>query len=74
MDRRFRAFDAGTGKILWESILGSSIETSTITYSVRGKQYVAVLTGEGLVTLFNQFPKIKVPRQYNSVYVFALPN
>jgi alcohol dehydrogenase (cytochrome c) len=74
MDRRFRAFDAGTGKILWESVLGSSIETSTITYAVRGKQYVAVLTGEGLVTLYNQFPKIKVPRQYNAVYVFALPN
>jgi alcohol dehydrogenase (cytochrome c) len=74
MDRRFRAFDAGSGKVLWESVLGSSIETSTITYAVGGKQYVAVLTGEGLVTLYQQFPKIKVPRQYNGIYVFALPN
>ena len=73
MDRRFRAFDAGTGKVLWETILGSSIQTSTITYAVGGKQYVAVLTGEGQVTLYPQFPKIKVPRTHNAIYVFALP-
>jgi alcohol dehydrogenase (cytochrome c) len=74
MDRRFRAFDAGTGKVLWESILGSSIQTSTITYSVGGKQYVAVLTGEGQVNLYRQFPDIKVPRAHNAIYVFALPD
>ena len=73
MDRRFRAFDAGTGKVLWQTILGSSIQTSTITYAVRGKQYIAVLSGEGQVTLYNQFPKIKVPRAHNAIYVFALP-
>lgn len=43
-DRRFRAFDADSGKILWDAILGGSIENSTITYAVNGKQYVAVLT------------------------------
>ena len=73
MDRRFRAFDAGSGKVLWEAILGSSAQTSTITYAVGGKQYVAVLTGEGQVTLYNQFPKINVPRKYNAIHVFALP-
>ncbi len=31
LDRRFRAFDADTGKILWETILGGSIQMSTIT-------------------------------------------
>jgi alcohol dehydrogenase (cytochrome c) len=74
IDRRFRAFDADTGKVLWETILGSSIETSTITYSVGGKQYVAVLTGEGQVTLYSKFPKVNVPRAHNAVYVFALPD
>ena len=46
MDRRFRAFDADSGKIVWETILGGIISTSTITYSVNGRQYVAVLTGD----------------------------
>jgi hypothetical protein len=63
----------GSGKILWESVLGSSIQTSTITYAVGGKQYVAVLTGEGLVTLYQQFSKIKVLRQFNGIYVSLCP-
>ena len=74
MDRRFRAFDAGTGEILWETMLGSAVQTSTITYAVDGKQYVAVLSGEGQVTLYSQFPDIKVPRSHNSIYVFSLPD
>ena len=47
LNRRFRAFDADTGKVLWESIVGGMVMTSTITYAVNGKQYVMVFTGEG---------------------------
>ncbi|NNE38487.1 MAG: hypothetical protein HKN08_09295, partial [Gammaproteobacteria bacterium] len=47
MDRRLRAFDVNSGEILWETIIGGIIQTSTITYSVNGRQYIAVLTGEG---------------------------
>ena len=46
LNRRFRAFDPDTGGILWETILGGIIQNNTITYSVNGKQYVAVLTGD----------------------------
>ena len=38
MNRRLRAFDADSGKILWEAVLGGMISTSTITYSVNGRQ------------------------------------
>ena len=50
------------------------IQNSTITYAVNGKQYVAVLTGEGLITngLLQQ-AGLKPNRGYNSLYVFALP-
>jgi hypothetical protein len=34
----------------WRAVLPGSIQNSTITYSVNGKQYVAVLTGRGGVT------------------------
>ncbi len=74
LDQKFRAFDAHSGKILWEQALGGMIQNSTITYAVNGKQYVAVLTGEGLITggLLTQ-AEIKPNRGYNSLSVFALP-
>ena len=75
MDRRLRAFDADTGKILWKTIVGGIIQTSTITYAVNGRQYVAVLTGDGasgtggpLGVVQNLTP----PRGHNAIYVFAL--
>ena len=46
-NRRFRAFDADSGKVLWETVVGGIVMTSTITYAVNGKQYVAILTGDG---------------------------
>ena len=76
MNRRFRAFDADTGKILWESILGGVIQVSTITYAVNGKQYVAVLTGDGgpgTSIPLDIVPDVRPPRGHNSIYVFALP-
>jgi alcohol dehydrogenase (cytochrome c) len=76
MDRRFRAFDADSGKIVWETILGGIISTSTITYSVNGRQYVAVLTGDaqsGTAGLLGVVKDIKPVRGHNAIYVFALP-
>ena len=76
MNRRLRAFDADSGEILWETILGGIIQTSTITYSVNGVQYVAVLTGDGASGTsgpLRQFPELKPPRGHNAIYAFALP-
>ena len=76
LNRRFRAFDAETGKILWEQILGGIIQMSTITYSVNGKQYVAVLTGDGASGTrgpLGLLPELNPPRGHNAIYVFALP-
>ncbi len=41
----FRAIDAKTGKELWKKNLGSGIGAGPITYSVDGKQYVAIVVG-----------------------------
>ena len=43
MDRRFFAFDATTGKMLWQTTLDAPIRNSTVSYALNGKQYVAVL-------------------------------
>ena len=77
LNQRFRAFDADSGKILWETKLGGPIQNSTITYRVNGKQYVAVLTGLGGVTqsLFARAGANGInPERNNGIYVFALPN
>jgi glucose dehydrogenase len=73
--RNFRAIDADSGKVLWQTVLPGSIQNSTITYSVNGKQYVAVLTGRGGVTagLITQAGITPPPVNSNGVYVFALP-
>ena len=75
LNRRFRAFDAATGKKLWEAILGGSISVSTITYAVNGKQYIAVMTGDGLLdsVLLGETPELKPPHGINGIYAFALP-
>lgn len=76
MDRRFKALDADTGKVLWETIVGGIVSVSTITYAVNGKQYVAVITGDGqsgTVGPLRLATELKPPRGHNAIYVFALP-
>jgi alcohol dehydrogenase (cytochrome c) len=41
----FHAYDAKNGKELWKTSLGSGIGAGPISYSVDGKQYVAVVVG-----------------------------
>ena len=79
-DRKLHAFDAATGKLLWESpATNSGIEAPPSTFSVDGKQYIAVLTGYGSIAAGMQnglnrvFPgeAPEVPTGGN-VWVFAL--
>jgi alcohol dehydrogenase (cytochrome c) len=44
----FHAFDARDGKLLWKVSLGGYIAAGPVTYSVDGKQYVAVAAGHGM--------------------------
>ena len=46
-DHKFRAFDSRTGKVLWETQLETGAYATPCTYSVNGKQYVAVAVGGG---------------------------
>jgi glucose dehydrogenase len=47
-DARFRAFESGTGRMLWETKIEASAHTSPITYMGRdGRQYVAVMAAGG---------------------------
>lgn len=46
-DRKFRAFDKQTGKLLWETVLPMSGNATPITYEVGGKQYVVIYATGG---------------------------
>ena len=47
-DRLFRAFDASTGKVLWEFPTNSGIIGQPSSFMVDGKQYIAVQSGWGI--------------------------
>jgi alcohol dehydrogenase (cytochrome c) len=47
LDRSFAAFDAGSGEPLWSTELNSVGNSSPVTYSVAGEQYVAIVAGGG---------------------------
>jgi quinoprotein glucose dehydrogenase len=46
-DKRFRAFDKLTGKLLWETTLPAAGNATPATYEIRGRQYVAIAAGGG---------------------------
>jgi len=78
MDRMFRAIDVKTGKVLWETRLGTSVQGFPLTFSIAGKQYVAVSTGLGGGSPRNVpsilDPGVHYPSYGNALYVFALPD
>jgi alcohol dehydrogenase (cytochrome c) len=59
----FRAFNARTGEKLWEFQCGAGVNAPAVSYSVNGKQYIAVGAGGNTQLDF---------KRGNSVFVFAL--
>jgi alcohol dehydrogenase (cytochrome c) len=79
-DRKMHAFDAATGKLLWEFPTNSGILAPPTTFTVDGKQYVAILSGWGGDTRGVQANLNRVfPGEYpevpegGAVWVFAQP-
>jgi alcohol dehydrogenase (cytochrome c) len=48
MNGKFAAYDATTLKELWSFNTGTPITAPPMTYSVGGKQYIAVVAGGGV--------------------------
>jgi alcohol dehydrogenase (cytochrome c) len=47
-DRMFRAFDAKTGKLLWEQKTNSGIMGMPVAYEVDGQEYISIQSGWGV--------------------------
>jgi alcohol dehydrogenase (cytochrome c) len=78
LDRTFKAVDVRSGKILWQTRLATSVQGFPISFSVDGRQYVAVTTGLGggspRLVPSTIAPEIRVPTTGQALYVFALPD
>jgi alcohol dehydrogenase (cytochrome c) len=66
----FLALDEETGKTLWQFKTGSSVNSTAITYTHKGRQYVSVASGLGGL-LANRYAASKVPAG-GSIWTFAL--
>jgi alcohol dehydrogenase (cytochrome c) len=66
----FVALDESTGQTLWQFKTGSSVNSTAITYTHKGRQYVTVPSGLG-GGLANRYAADKVPTG-GSVWTFAL--
>lgn len=66
------ALDDTTGKVLWKFQTGSTVRSQPITYTVDGRQYVAIGSGGGglAVTLVGEVPRRTLG---STLVVFALP-
>ena len=77
LDRRYSAYDAATGAKLWSVGLPEVPNGTPISYSINGRQYVALIAGYGspsTTTWPGLVPEITLPPVRSSaVFVFALP-
>jgi alcohol dehydrogenase (cytochrome c) len=77
IDRYIRAYDDMNGKILWEQRLNDVPSSNAITYTVNGKQYLAVVVGNGgaqAATFPALTPEIQNPPDRGAaLWVFELP-
>ena len=67
-----------TGSVLWQTRLGTSVQGFPLSFSIGGKQYIAVTTGLGGGSP-RRVPRliareIRHPATGNALYVFALPD
>jgi alcohol dehydrogenase (cytochrome c) len=72
------ALDARTGQKLWSFNTGAGMSGSPISYSVNGRQYIAMPTGmgsllSGMVPLLWPESANKIPDAASTLVVFALP-
>ena len=73
LDGTFAAYDAKTLQEVWSFNTGTGINAPAITYSVNGKQYVAVLVGARQpANLMQTMPELKNTTTASMLFVFSL--
>ncbi|HUE63101.1 MAG TPA: PQQ-binding-like beta-propeller repeat protein [Rhizomicrobium sp.] len=77
-DRVFRAVDVRNGQTLWKTRLGTTVQGFPVSFSVDGKQYVAVTTGLGggspEAKPGTMLSEVHRPPNGYALFVFGLPD
>jgi alcohol dehydrogenase (cytochrome c) len=75
-DRQFFALHSETGELLWQTRLNGDISGAPITYSIDGRQFVAVAAGGRVAptTTLGRLVNVDVPQGTGAIWVFALPS
>jgi alcohol dehydrogenase (cytochrome c) len=75
MDRYLRALDADSGQVVWQARLPTQAVGGTVTYSINGRQYIAIAAGGGPIAALGMgmTPEADTSSGSNAMYVFALP-
>jgi len=77
-DRHLQAVDAKTGKVVWKIRLGNTVQGYPVSFSLDGKQYIAVASGLGGGSP-QQKPSMLLDEVHRAstghvLYVFGLPD
>jgi alcohol dehydrogenase (cytochrome c) len=73
VDGTLYAYDAKTLKEVWTFNTGTGINAPPITYSVNGKQYIAILVGsKQTAAVLQDSPELKNTSTASMLYVFSL--
>jgi alcohol dehydrogenase (cytochrome c) len=76
VDRNFSAYDSANGKKLWTTRLPDVPNSNPVSYTVNGKQYVAIVTGGGAphtTDSINLTPEVKNPTfRTSGIFVFEV--
>jgi alcohol dehydrogenase (cytochrome c) len=77
-DRSLKAVDANTGKIVWQTRLGNTVQGYPVSFSLDGHQYIAVTTGLGGGSPQQKptalLDEVHRPATGHVLYVFGLPD
>ena len=89
LDGSFKALNDSTGEVLWQTSMGDIPQSFPVSYSVNGKQYIAVVIGQpailastwmGVISAFQAGSSADSEEQFSftmegnaSIQVFALP-
>ncbi len=74
-DRKLRALDSQTGKVLWQTELGAALEGMPAVYAIDGREYVVVCAAAQATTYTHDVPGHRASQApIRGAYVaFALP-
>jgi alcohol dehydrogenase (cytochrome c) len=73
LDGTFSAFDAKTLQEVWSFNTGTGIMAPPVSYSVNGRQYIAVLVGSRQpANVLSQMPELRNTSTASMLYVFGL--